>query len=92
MNFLVFGTGAVGGCFGGRLAQAGEDVTFIARGNHLRAILDSGLRVDSISGDFLIHPAHATDSPESIGAVDVIIHILPLANWIKRKANACRKF
>lgn len=73
MNFLVFGTGGVGGYFGGRLAQAGEDVTFVARGNHLRAILDSGLRVDSISGDFLIHPARATDTPTANQQPDVIL-------------------
>jgi 2-dehydropantoate 2-reductase len=73
MKFLVFGTGGVGGYFGGRLAQAGEDVTFIARGNHLRAILDSGLRVDSIGGDFLIRPARATDSVRALQCPDVIL-------------------
>lgn len=73
MKFIVFGSGGVGGYFGGRLAQAGEDVAFIARGKHLAAIQESGLQVDSISGDFLIHPARATDSPEAIRAADVII-------------------
>jgi 2-dehydropantoate 2-reductase len=73
MRFAIFGTGGVGGYFGGRLAQAGQDVTFIARGAHLAAIQESGLRVDSINGDFLIHPAAVTDSPQSIGAVDVVI-------------------
>lgn len=73
MKFTVFGTGGVGGYFGGRLAQAGEDVTFIARGNHLKAILDSGLRVDSINGDFLIHPAQATDSLQVTQRPDVIL-------------------
>jgi len=71
MKFIIFGTGGVGAYFGGRLAQAGEDVTFVARGNHLRAILDSGLRVDSVLGDFSIHPANATDSPPP--APDVIL-------------------
>jgi ketopantoate reductase len=55
MRIVVFGTGGVGGYFGGRVAQSGEDVTFIARGEHLRAIQTSGLRVDSQFGDFLIH-------------------------------------
>jgi 2-dehydropantoate 2-reductase len=73
MKFTIFGTGGVGGYFGGRLAQAGEDVTFIARGNHLKAILDSGLRVDSICGDFLIRPARAVDSPQATPRPDVII-------------------
>jgi 2-dehydropantoate 2-reductase len=73
MKFAIFGTGGVGGYFGGRLAQAGNDVTFIARGAHLAAIRASGLRVESISGDFTIHPARVTDSPQSIGVVDVVI-------------------
>lgn len=73
MKFAIFGTGGVGGYFGGRLAQAGQDVTFIARGTHLAAIRDSGLRVESISGDFTIHPTKATDSPQTIGRVDAVI-------------------
>jgi 2-dehydropantoate 2-reductase len=73
MKFAIFGTGGVGGYFGGRLAQAGQDVTFIARGAHLAAIQASGLRVESISGDFTIHPAHATDSPQTVGVVDVVV-------------------
>jgi 2-dehydropantoate 2-reductase len=73
MKFAIFGTGGVGGYFGGRLAQAGQDVTFIARGGHLASITESGLRVDSIGGDFIVHPAKATDSPQSVGEVDVVI-------------------
>jgi len=73
MKFAVFGAGGVGGYFGGRLAQAGHDVTFIARGEHLAAITESGLRVDSIGGDFVVNPAKATDSPQSIGEVDCVI-------------------
>lgn len=73
MRIAVFGSGSVGGYFGGRLAQAGLDVTFIARGLHLAAITESGLRVDSIGGDFLVNPARATDSPQSIGHVDLVL-------------------
>jgi 2-dehydropantoate 2-reductase len=73
MKIAIFGTGAVGGYFGGRLAQAGHDVTFIARGAHLQAIQSEGLKVNSIKGDFSVHPAQATDRPETIGAVDVIL-------------------
>ena len=51
MKVAIVGAGGVGGYFGGRLAQAGEDVVFIARGEHLRAITSRGLRVESISGD-----------------------------------------
>jgi 2-dehydropantoate 2-reductase len=61
MRIAVFGTGGVGGYFGGRLAQAGEDVIFIARGEHLRALRAHGLRVDSLKGDFVVHPTQATD-------------------------------
>ena len=73
MKIAVFGTGAVGGYFGGRLAQAGHDVTFIARGAHLQAIQSDGLRVNSIKGDFSIHPARATDRPETVGATDLVL-------------------
>ncbi|HET6977929.1 MAG TPA: 2-dehydropantoate 2-reductase [Pyrinomonadaceae bacterium] len=73
MRIVVFGTGGVGGFFGGRLAQAGEDVTFIARGEHLRAIKTNGLRVDSPSGDFVINPAKATDNVAEVGAADLVI-------------------
>jgi 2-dehydropantoate 2-reductase len=73
MRIAVFGTGGVGGYFGGRLAQAGEDVIFIARGEHLRAIQASGLRVDSLKGDFVVQPAQATDDPARVGVVDVVL-------------------
>jgi 2-dehydropantoate 2-reductase len=73
MKVCIYGTGAVGGYFGGRLAQAGHDVTFIARGRHLDAILANGLSVQSINGDFDIHPATATDRPDQVGSVDVIL-------------------
>ncbi len=67
------GTGGVGGYFGGRLAIAGHDVQFIARGDHLRAIQQSGLRVVSPEGDFMVSPAQATDDPASVGPVDLTI-------------------
>lgn len=73
MRIVILGTGGVGGYFGGRLAQAGEDVTFIARGEHLRAIKTSGLRVDSQLGDFTVFPAKATDDVMEIGEVDLVI-------------------
>ena len=79
MKFAIFGTGGVGGYFGGRLAQAGEDVTFIARGNHLSGIQQTGLSVDSIRGDFVVNPAKATDSTQSVGAVDVVL--LAIKGW-----------
>jgi 2-dehydropantoate 2-reductase len=73
MIICIYGAGAVGGYFGGRLAQAGHDVTFIARGKHLEAISTRGLEVRSISGDFTLPSAVATDRPEKVGPVDVVL-------------------
>jgi 2-dehydropantoate 2-reductase len=73
MRIAIFGTGGVGGYFGGRLAHAGEDVTFIARGAHLRAIVATGLKVDSPTGDFTIYPAKATDDSNQVAEVDLVI-------------------
>ena len=73
MQFAIYGTGGVGGYFGGRLAQAGHEVTFIARGAHLEAIRRDGLKVESILGDFTIHPARAESDPAAVGMVDVVV-------------------
>lgn len=73
MRIAIFGSGGVGGYFGGRLAQAGETVTFIARGAHLAALRERGLKIASIAGDFSIHPLQATDDPASVGPVDAVI-------------------
>ncbi len=73
MRVAVFGTGAVGGYFGGRLAEAGESVVFIARGHSLAALQRDGLRVSSILGDFTVAPAEATDDPALVGPLDVVL-------------------
>jgi 2-dehydropantoate 2-reductase len=73
MRIAVFGTGAVGGYFGGRLAQAGEEAIFIARGEYLRALRSHGLRVDSLKGDFVVQPVQATDDPAQVGVVDAVL-------------------
>jgi len=70
------GAGAIGGYFGGRLAKAGFDVSFIARGAHLDVIRKNGLKVLSPLGDFTIHPATVTDDPAEIGPVDVILFMV----------------
>jgi 2-dehydropantoate 2-reductase len=72
MRIAIYGTGGAGGYFGAHLARAGEDVTFIARGEHLRAIREQGLRVETTSGEFIVH-AEATDDPAEVGAVDVVL-------------------
>ena len=73
MRVAVFGVGAVGGYFGGRLAQAGNAVTFIARGETLRALRRDGLRVDNPNGDIHLPEVEATDAIEEVGAVDAIL-------------------
>ncbi len=73
MKIVVVGAGGVGGYFGGRLARAGNEVTFIARGRTLEALRTSGLRVDSTAGDFAITPASATDDPATVGHVDAVL-------------------
>lgn len=73
MRIAVFGAGGVGGYFGGRLAQAGADVVFIARGRNLQALKSNGLKVDSIKGDFRVRPVQANDDPKKIGKVDAIL-------------------
>jgi 2-dehydropantoate 2-reductase len=73
MRIAILGVGGVGGYFGARLAAAGHDVHFIARGAHLAAIRASGLRVESPLGDLHIHPAQATADPATIGPVDLVL-------------------
>lgn len=73
MKIAVFGTGGVGGFFGGRLARAGEDVTLLARGEHLRAIREHGLTVTGPEGSFTVSPAQVTDEPSEVGPVDLIL-------------------
>ena len=73
MKIAVFGAGGIGGYLAGRLAESGEDIAIIARGEHLHAIRTNGLRVDSIKGDFVANPSIATDNPEDVGPVDVVI-------------------
>jgi len=73
VKIAVFGTGGVGGYFGGKLAKAGSEVHFIARGRHLEAIRRHGLAIESALGDFTLKPAQATDDPASVGPVDFAI-------------------
>ncbi len=73
MRIAIFGAGGVGGYFGGRLAQAGQDVIFIARGTHLQAMRHNGLQVASFKGDFCIEQVKATDDPRKVGTVDAIL-------------------
>ncbi|MEM7024599.1 MAG: 2-dehydropantoate 2-reductase [Pseudomonadota bacterium] len=78
MRIAVMGAGGVGGYFGGRLAAAGEDVVFIARGRHLDAMQQRGLQIQSALGDANVSPAKATDDPSSIGPIDMVIFTVKL--------------
>lgn len=73
MRIAIVGVGGVGGYFGGRLAQAGADVIFIARGDNLAALRERGLRIESIVGDAWIAPVQATDDPSTVGPVDMVL-------------------
>ncbi|TAM56247.1 2-dehydropantoate 2-reductase [bacterium] len=84
MRIAVMGTGGLGGYFGARLAQAGNDVAFIARGAHLEAIRREGLRVRSALGDLHIAPARASADPADVGPVDAVIFAVKL--WDSERA------
>jgi 2-dehydropantoate 2-reductase len=88
MRIAIFGTGGAGGYFGAQLALAGEDVVFIARGDHLRALSANGLRLETPSGETVI-PTRATDNPSEIGRVDAVL--VGVKAWqVTDAANAIR--
>ncbi len=78
MKIVVIGAGGVGGYFGGKIAQAGYDVTFVARGEHFEAINKNGLQIKSIDGDFTVF-AKVTDDISSVKNPDLII--LGVKSW-----------
>lgn len=73
MNIAIMGAGGVGGYFGGLLARAGHNVTFIARGPHLEAIRSGGLRVESGNDGIFTVPGNATDDPASVGHQELVL-------------------
>lgn len=80
------GAGGVGGYFGARLALAGDDVHFIARGAHLQAMRAGGLRIDSPRGAMALAHPNATDDPAAVGAVDLVLFGVKL--WDTAEAAA----
>jgi 2-dehydropantoate 2-reductase len=72
-KILIMGTGAVGGYFGGKLARAGNEVVFVARGENLRALKERGLRVVSCDGDFEVRPVTAVATPAEAGLCDLVL-------------------
>lgn len=78
MKIAVMGSGGIGGYYGGRLADAGANVSFIARGTHLTAMRENGLKVISPLGDFHLPHVTATDDPATIGTVDIVMFCVKL--------------
>jgi 2-dehydropantoate 2-reductase len=72
-HILIVGTGGVGGYFGGKLAQAGHNVTFVARGAHYEAINQNGLMVKSIDGNFNVHPARVVNNITQANAPHLVL-------------------
>jgi 2-dehydropantoate 2-reductase len=89
MRIAVMGAGGVGGYYGARLAHAGHDVTFIARGEHLRAVKAHGLALRGPAGDILVSAAQATDDPRNIAPVDVVLFCVKLFDT-EDAARACQ--
>ena len=78
MRIAVMAAGAVGGYFGARLAKAGHEVAFVARGRQLDAMRANGLRVESPLGDIHVQPVEVTDQPVTIGTVDLVLFTVKL--------------
>jgi 2-dehydropantoate 2-reductase len=89
MRIAVVGAGGIGGVYGAALAKAGAAVAFIARGAHLAAMKNNGLKVESPRGDLHLVPTRATDDPGSIGPVDVVLFCVKL--WDVESAGQASK-
>jgi 2-dehydropantoate 2-reductase len=84
MRIAAMAAGAVGGYFGARMAAAGHDVFFIARGGNLAAIKANGLTIESVHGDLHLPKPNVTDDPASVGPVDIVLFAVKL--WDTEKA------
>src|SRR5437763_680165 len=78
MRIAVIGAGGIGGPYGASLANAGAEVIFVARGAHLAAMRENGLRVEGDRGETIVRPARATDDIASIGPVDYVLFCVKL--------------
>lgn len=86
MRIAAMAAGAVGGYFGGRMAAAGHDVHFIARGAHRDAIAANGLKIESVHGDLHLPKVNVTDDPAKVGPVDIVLFAVKL--WDTETAAA----
>jgi len=89
MRIAAMAAGAVGGYFGARLAAAGHDVFFIARGAHRDAIAKNGLKVESVHGDLHLPKPNVTDDPRKVGPVDIVLYAVKL--WDTETAAAAAR-
>src|SRR6188508_1644090 len=89
MRIAAMAAGAVGGYFGARLAAAGHDVYFIARGAHRDAIAKNGLKVESVHGDLHLPKPNVTDDPAKVGPVDIVLFAVKL--WDTETAAAAAR-
>ncbi|MCF8476061.1 MAG: ketopantoate reductase family protein [Pseudolabrys sp.] len=89
MRIAAMAAGAVGGYFGARLAAAGHDVFFIARGANLAAIRKNGLKIESVHGDIHLPKPNVTDDPKTVGPVDIVLFAVKL--WDTEKAAELTK-
>src|SRR6185369_2833508 len=78
MRIAIMAAGAVGGYFGGRLAAAGHDVAFLARGARRDAIRRDGLKIESALGDLHLNDVNVTDDPRQVGPVDLVLFAVKL--------------
>jgi 2-dehydropantoate 2-reductase len=78
MRIAIMAAGAVGAYYGARLAAAGNDVSFIARGVHFAAIRQHGLKIESVHGDLHLYNPNVTDEPKTIGTVDIVMFAVKL--------------
>lgn len=88
-TFAIMGSGGIGGYVGARLVQAGYETTFIARGAHLEAMKQSGLRIEGPDEGFVVHPVNATNDPKDTGPVDFVIVAVKL--WDTETAGSMCK-
>ena len=89
MRIAAMAAGAVGGYFGARLAAAGHDVFFIARGAHRDAIAKNGLKIESVHGDLHLPKPNVTEDPAKVGPVDVVLFAVKL--WDTETAAAAAR-
>ena len=89
MRIAAMAAGAVGGYFGARLAAAGHDVFFIARGAHRDAMLKNGLKIESVHGDLHLPKPNVADDPAKVGPVDIVLFAVKL--WDTETAAAAAR-